>query len=92
MPSRPARRFLILVVSIPTQQAGSPADGAASQRPLLGAGHTGTAAHQERCHHDHASCRSHFLVVPAGASAEEGLINCPRITSITSVSNFPGLS
>jgi hypothetical protein len=96
MPSWPALRFFILVVSIPSHQAGSPADegvaAAAAQRPMLGVGHTGTAARQEGCIHDHASRLSHFFVVPAGASAEEGLVNCPKTTSITGVPNFPGLS
>ena len=85
MPSLPALGFFILVVSIPSQQAGSPADGgaagraacrpadesaaagadgAAAQRPLLGGGHAGTAAHQECCNHDHDSYPSHYFVDP----------------------------
>ena len=92
MPSWPALGFLVLVVSIPSQQACSPAGGAAAQRPLLVVGHAETAAHQECSNHDHASRLPHFLVVPAGASAGEGLVNCPKTTSITGVPNFPGLS
>ena len=91
MPSWPALRFLVLVVSIPSQQAGSPADGGAAQRPLLGVGQAGTATHQECRNHDHAIRLSHFLVV-AGAPAAEGLFNCPKTTSITGVPNFSGLS
>ena len=91
MPSWAALRFFILVVSIPSQQAGSPANGAAAQCPLL-SGHAGTAAHQERRNHDHDSRLFHFFVVPGAASAGEALINCPRTTSITGVPNFPGLS
>ena len=77
--------------TLPSRPAPS-ADGAAAQRPLLGGGHAGTAAHQERRNHDHDSRLSHFFVVPAGTAAGEGLVNCPRTTSITGVPNFPGLS
>jgi hypothetical protein len=92
MPSLPARRFLLPSVSIPSQQSGPPADGAAAQHPLVGGAPTGTAAHLERRNHDHPSRPVHFFVVPGGASAGEALVNCPRTTSITGVPNFPGLS
>jgi len=70
-----------------------PADeGAAAQRPRLGGGHAGAAAHQKRGNHDPAICPVHFFVVPGGASAGEALVNCPRTTSITGVPTLPGLS
>ena len=64
MPSYAALGFLVLVVSILSQQPGSPADGAAGQRPLLGVGHAGTAARQAHRNHDHDSSLSHLFVVP----------------------------
>ena len=87
MPSWPALEFLILVVSLPSRQPGSPADGAAALDPRLGGGHTGTAAR-----HDDAIRLLHFFVVPGGASTGEALANRPRTTSITGVPKFPGLS